>query len=95
MRLSFPHPLLVWSGRVESTGGIEGVNEVPYITDTRFRVKNDRNLISAFPRDMVTPPRWSSSRVKHALWDLEHSTRLTAIVRACIALGEEWGTSLY
>ena len=89
MRLSFPHQLLVWSGRVESTGGIKGVNEVPFISDKRFRVKNDRNLISAFPCDMVTRPRWSLSRVKHALWDLEHSTRLTAIVRACTALGEE------
>ena len=47
------------------------------------------------PGKVANPARWSSSRVKHALWDLERSTRLTAIVRACIALGEEWGTSLY
>ena len=39
MRLSFPHPLLVWSGRVESTDwmyGHENKNKAHYESDVQY-----------------------------------------------------------
>ena len=36
IRLSFPHPLLVWSGHAESTGGSDGMEREACVCDHGF-----------------------------------------------------------
>ncbi|CAN0454192.1 unnamed protein product [Ascophyllum nodosum] len=43
-------------------------------------------IVEAAERARADPSQILGVKVKDALWDLEHSTRLTAIVRACIVL---------